>query len=150
MDQVRKQIDWTKIRSFLPHEFDDPGYPGSWIYLDPGTVYELDRLRQKTGWKIVTHNKYGLRGCVCVDPDGHSPESLHYVANGCSAVDWHFVTDVDPRTQAREVLKSGFTGIGIYYDWHWIGKLPVGFHTDMRLRPQVWQRDNGKYLYLLK
>ena len=148
----RKQVDWEKIESFVPEEFDDPGYPGSWIYLNPSTIYELDRLRQRTGWKIITHNKLGLRGCVCVDPTGHSPNSLHYVKRGhfCSAVDWHFVTDVDPRIQAREVMKSGFNGIGIYYDWHWHGPLAVGFHTDMRPRPQIWVRENGEYFYLLK
>ncbi|MFH2064969.1 MAG: hypothetical protein ABIK15_07220 [Pseudomonadota bacterium] len=152
MDQSRKQVDWEKIKSFRPAEFDDPGYPGSWIYLNPDTIYELDRLRQKTGWKIITHNKCGLKGCVCVDPVGHSKDSLHYVRMGklCSAVDWHFETDVDPRQQAREVLKSGFTGVGVYYDWRWIKPLSVAFHTDMRPRPQVWVREDGEYFYLLK
>jgi hypothetical protein len=75
---------------------------------------------------------------------------LHYAPH-CSAVDFHFKTSVDQRAQAVKVLRSGFNGIGIYYDWHWNGQLlPVGFHVDNRKRPQVWHRKNGNYFYLLQ
>ena len=153
MEILDRQVDWSKVAFFKPEEFADPDFPGSWIYMAPETVYSLEDLRRATGWPIKTHNKYGVRGCVCVDPSGHSLGSRHYIdhPDGCSAVDWHFVTDADPRVQALRVLQSGFSGIGIYYDWLWGGKpLSVGFHTDHRKRPQVWKRENGRYIYLLK
>lgn len=142
-------IDWERIEHFSPEEFDDPDYPGSWKHMNPQTILDLNEIREKTGWRIVTHNKFGLHGCVCVESSGHSDKSRHYVENECDAVDWHFDNNVDPRLQAMIVLKSKFTGIGIYYDWQWAGSpLAIGFHTDRRRNPQVWKRENGKYLYL--
>jgi len=146
-------MDWSVIRHFTPAEFDDPEVPGSHEHMDPATILLLDMLRHKTGWPIVTHNKFGLRGCVCVRPAGHAMQSLHYVENGASAVDFHFIApNVDPRAQAMAVLQSGFPGVGIYYDWHWSGlALPVAFHADNRRRPQVWQHTAaGRYVYLLR
>jgi hypothetical protein len=145
-------LDWSEIRHFTPDEFDDPGYSGSWKHMDALTVLGLEQLRELTGWKIITHNKFGLRGCVCVEPTGHSDGSRHYVVSDCcDAVDWHFETDVSPRVQTMVVLRSGFTGIGVYYDWRWRKKLlPVGYHVDRRQAPQVWKREKGKYVYLLK
>ena len=154
-----ESVDWSRIEHFEPAEFDDPKEPGSWRYMSALTILELNKIREKANVPIVTHNKFDIRGCVCVEPTGHSDDSLHYAKNGCSAVDWHFDTDADPRDQARLVLKSEFTGIGIYYDWKWVDgdgkriKLSVGFHTDMRRmpkKPQIWRRVNGKYFYLLK
>lgn len=153
LELLERQVDWSKIEHFKPEDFADPEYPGSWIYMAPETVYRLDRLRKETGWPIVPHNRYGIRGCVCVDAHGHSDKSYHYVDHpeGCSAVDWHFACKADARDQAFAVLTSGFRGLGIYYDWHWGGVLlAVGFHTDGRLRPQVWKREKGEYFYLLK
>jgi len=146
-------MDWKSIEHFTPEEFDDPHVPGSHTHMSHATIASLENLRDWTGWPIITHNKFGLRGCVCVDPDGHSKNSYHYIEHqeGCSAVDWHFVCNAEPREQALMVLQAGFTGIGIYYDWRWGGKpLSIGFHTDMRVRPQAWKRENGKYIYLLK
>jgi hypothetical protein len=149
-------VDWDRIEHFDPEEFDDPDHPGSWIHMNPLSIIKLNRLRHKTGWPIITHNKFGLHGCVCVEPEGHSEKSRHYVENKCDAVDWHFDTDADPRVQAMMVWRSEFTGIGIYYDQKWPNKegkseaLPVAFHTDLRKRPQVWKRENGEYIYLLK
>ena len=152
---------WAKIAHFAPIEFDDPEVPGSHEYMYEGTITLIDRLRKLTGWPILTHNKHGLRGCVCIRHAGHSDNSLHHYdhPDGCSAVDWHFVTDASPRDQAMAVLRSGFTGIGIYYDWRWPSRdrdgrlvsatLPVGFHTDLRPRPQIWTRKGGEYIYWL-
>ncbi len=149
-DPTSEQMDWSRIRHFTPDEFDDPNYPGSHQMMDPLTIIRLDQLRHQTGWKIITHNKFGLRSCVCVDKDGHASSSLHYPPH-CSAVDFHFDTGIDPRAQVMKVLRSGFTGIGIYYDWHWDNlALPVGFHVDGRSRPQIWKRLNGKYIYFLE
>jgi len=148
-----KRIDWTEIEYFEPEEFDDPDVPESWTFMDPTSIDLLNDLRRATGWPIFTHNEFGVRGCVCVKADGHSANSRHYAMHpdGCSAIDWHFDTDADPRAQALAVLQSGFTGIGVYYDWRWAGKpLVIGFHTDRRERPQIWKRENGSYTYLLK
>ena len=148
-----ESLDWKSIKNFSPDEFDDPEEPGSWRHMDPMSIIELNNLRKRAMVPIITHNKFGLRGCVCVRPDGHSEDSRHYVDNECDAIDWHFDTDADPRSQVMFVLKkSGFTGIGIYYDWKWKDGEPlsVGFHTDRRKRQQIWRRENGKYIYLLK
>lgn len=147
-------IQWQMIEYFKPEEFDDPDFPGSWKVMKPETVYTLSRLRKTSGWPIVTHNKFGLHGCVCVKSSGHSDNSFHYMkhSEGCSAVDFHFETDVDARKQIMEVLGSGFTGIGIYQNqWLWNNRiLNVGFHVDFRMRPQVWKKEGGEYIYLMK
>lgn len=146
-------MDWGQIKHFKSEEFDDPNEPGSWKFMSEKTILNLEWLRRDTGWPIITHNKFGLRGTVCVLPEGHSDNSLHYAdcPEGCSAMDWHFQTDADPREQASWVLRSRFRGIGVYSDWEWDGRvLPIGFHTDMRRRYQVWKRVNGEYIYLLK
>lgn len=145
--------DFADIDHFSPEEFDDPEVPGSWVHMSVETVRALDRLRDATGWPIVTHNKFGVRGCVCVRPEGHSPNSRHYAFHpeGCSAVDFHFDTDADPRDQAYMVITSGFSGVGFYYHWKWNGQpLKVGFHVDLRLRPQYWKKEKGQYIYLLQ
>ena len=145
---------WQLIEHFVPKEFDDPEVVNSWQYMDYKSIFLLEWLRKNTGWAIIPHNKFGLRGCVCVRPEGHSDGSFHYITNpeGCSAVDFHFVTDADPREQARVVLQSGFTGIGIYQsEWKWNNRLlPIGFHGDRRKRCQVWKREKGVYTVLLK
>lgn len=151
-EYIRCSVDWDKIDHFEPDEFDDPTEPGSWKHMDPMTVLELNSLRKRAGIKIVTHNKFGLRGCVCMLPEGHSDGSRHYVQNACDAVDFHFETDADPRDQVFFILhKTGFTGIGIYYDWMWEGEpLAIGFHVDRRKHKQIWRRDKNEYFYLLK
>ena len=149
-DPSQENMDWSRINHFDPEEFDDPDHPGSHAMMDPLTIIRLDQMRENTGWPIITHNKFGLRGCVCIEHTGHSAASLHYAPN-CSAVDFHFKTQTDARTQAVKVLHSGFNGIGIYYDWHWDNKkLAIGFHVDGRSRPQIWKREKGQYTYLFK
>lgn len=162
--KLAKNLDWTKIQWFEPREFDDPDQSGSWEYMSATTILLLDWLRKNTGWPIITHNRFGIHGCVCMSKDHHSLNSLHNYdcLNGCSAVDWHFRTEATSREQARIVLQSGFTGIGIYQDcWKWMDKkgksytLPMGFHCDLRKRFQVWKYVPGakkkeRYDYLLK
>lgn len=146
-------IDWSRINNFTPEEFDDPAHPGSWEHMLPETVYLLDVIRDMTDWPIITHNKYGIRGCVCVDPTGHSSRSRHYANHpeGCSAVDFHFDVEAPSRDQAMIVLQSGFKGVGVYYDWMWDNEaLSIGFHVDFRDRPQIWRREDGVYIYLLE
>ena len=144
-------INWKRVRHFTPEEFNDPNYPDSGKNIDGTLLYRVDELRHETGWPILTHWKVG--GCIDVDgSQGHSKNSYHLIANGAKACDFHFITEVDSRLQYREVEKMGFPGLGIYYDWHWNGKLlRIGFHVDMRpkSRLQRWTRRNGEYFYLL-
>lgn len=144
------RVDWSLVNHFEQWEFDDPGFPGSGELIYPPTVYVMDKIREDTGWPIITHNKFGLRGCVCINRVGHTSKSAHFVPEA-SAADWHFETDASPREQAKIVLNAGFNGVGIYYDWKWDGKiLSIGFHTDFGDRIQLWKRWAGKYYYFLQ
>jgi len=150
---------WDRIRHFKPEEFDDPDQPGSYRWMDKKTILLLDWLRKNTGWPVVTHNKFGVHGCVCMTKGHHSPNSFHNYDNphGCSAVDAHFVTNASVREQAQALVQSGFQGIGIYQDcWRWVDKngeaytLPFAWHVDRREHFQIWKYEKGDYIYLLK
>ncbi|MBW1739411.1 MAG: hypothetical protein JRJ69_18295 [Deltaproteobacteria bacterium] len=140
-------VNWKHVRYFRPYEFDDPDFPGSGEQIDGTLLFALDRLRHQTGWPIRIHREAG-GGVDVGGTHGHSPASYHLLAMGARAADWHFETDAPVRIQIREVLRFGFGGTGIYFDWG----IPVGFHTDTRphARYQVWTRRNGKYLYLVR
>ena len=145
-------IDWANIRYFHPHEFDDPLYPGSGKSIDGELVTLLDNVRIQTGWPIIIHAKVG--GAVDVSgKHGHSSNSFHLQWNGCLAADFHFLTNAPPRAQYAWIEKQEFTGIGVYYCWHWNGKLlPIAFHVDKRPvdRIQRWVcRERGEYNFLL-
>lgn len=145
-------INWDKFKYFERYEFDDPDVPRSGNSINEQTIILLHKIRVDYGMPIITHNKYGLRGCVCIKEKGHSSVSEHYISNGATAVDFHFKTNMGDREQVKIVLEAGFRGVGIYYDWSWprIGKLSVGFHVDLRKsRYTIWKRGNGKYTYFL-
>lgn len=157
--KTRPGLDWSRIKYFVPGEFDDPNWLGSHIYMDQKTILLLDKLRADMNCPIITHNKYGVHGCVCMTKGHHSQNSFHNYdnPNGCSAVDFHFQTNASRREQAREVLKAGFGSIGIYQDvWKWVDRkgklyiLPLGFHVDCRAHYQVWKFEKGEYIYLLR
>ena len=138
---------WDKIKYFKKEEFDDPLFPGSGENINFLTVKFLDKLRENTGWPIVVHCWVG--GAVDMHGNhGHSSNSFHLYKNGCKAVDFHFRTNASIQRQIKEVLKSDFTGIGVYYDWG----VPVGFHVDTRpvSRYQIWKRDKDRYIYLVQ
>jgi hypothetical protein len=144
-------ISWKHVKYFESYEFDDPDHPGSGELIDGILLFMLDRLREDSGWPIVTHWKVG--GCVDVNgTHGHSKNSLHLKKNGCLAVDFHFDCRAGLREQYYQVSKAGFPGIGVYTDWYWDGKpLVVGFHVDRRpvYSTQRWKRQAGKYIYFL-
>jgi len=145
-------IEWKHVRHFQRWEFDDPNYPESGNLIDPTLLFMLDKLRHETDWPLVPHGAVG--GCVDVDGShGHAQHSYHLAINGAQACDFHFSTSEDPRKQYVQVARMGFSGIGVYYDWHWAGKLlQIGFHVDLRpmAQAQRWKRVNGRYFYLLK
>lgn len=149
--KVLAMVNWDRVKYFKPEEFDDPDFPGSGTEIDPVTLLELCTLRRRTGWPIITHAKVG--GCVDVEgTHGHAKHSYHRLDRGAKAVDFHFRTTADSRIQFHAVAMSRFTGIGIYYDWHWDNmKLPIGFHVDTRgaERTQIWKRTKREYFYLL-
>jgi hypothetical protein len=151
-------MDWSNIRHFQQKEFDDPLYPGSGEGIDSALVYKMDTMRGRAEEedpqvKCIIHGKVG--GAVDVaGKHGHALNSFHLKWNGAKAVDFHFKTHIDPRLQYfLWVEPMKFPAIGIYYCWHWNGKLlPVGFHIDLRPthRVQRWTcREKGKYEYLL-
>lgn len=145
-------INWKYVKYFQCHEFEDPNYPGSGAMICPQLLVLLIRLRLDTinldephGWPMVIHNEVG--GAVDVDGSwGHANNSYHLKNKGFKAVDFHFKTDNSLREQFHKVVRTGFTGIGIYYDWK-----SMGFHVDIRPKAmtQVWKRSNGKYEYFL-
>ena len=146
-------ISWKHVKHFKPIEFSDPDVPDSGMLIDGTTLFILEDLRSRVGWPIITHWKVG--GCNDIyGTHGHSNNSYHLEKNGCKAVDFHFATNVPARIQIHKVLTSNFTGIGIYQNiWKWNSRvLSVGFHVDTRPveQTQVWKRENGKYIYLIR
>ena len=147
-------LDWSTIEYFKSEEFDDPLHPGSGEAIDPELVHKLDILRGRIKKPIIIHGMVG--GAVDVAGNhGHSKNSYHLAANGCKAADFHFKTYHNPRQQYLWVESMQFNGVGVYYCWHWDGKLlPIGFHVDVAddayKRPQRWVcREKGNYVYLL-
>ena len=147
-------INWKFVKNFEPYEFDDPLVPQSGNQIDGKLLLKLQKLRDLTGLPIRTHWEVG--GCVDVSGrHNHAKTSYHLGLMGCRACDFHFEDPEgknDPRKLYRMVEEIGWGGLGVYYDWHWAGKLlPIGFHVDIRPvnRTQRWTRRNGIYQYLL-
>jgi len=145
-------IEWNKIPEFAREEFDDPNHPGSGDLIDPVLFSKILTMRRYTGWPTVIHGIVG--GAVDVDGrHGHAKSSLHLKKMGCKAADFHFNTEAPTREQYNIVRQFGFSGVGIYYDWHWFGEqLRIGFHVDDRPRDRIqrWTRRDGEYFYLLR
>jgi len=135
-------IVWKHVKYFKQSEFDDPLVYGSGEEINPEFLVLIVRLRKDTEWPMIIHSAVDMKGT-----QGHSANSMHLAKNGCKAVDFHFKTEASQREQFFYVMKGGFSGIGIYYDWY-----RFGFHIDTRNRDrtQIWTRENGKYIYLLK
>jgi len=143
---------WYFVREyFSPDEFDDPNFPGSGREIDEDLLYKLFRLRDFTGWPIIIHKWSG--GAVDVEGKwGHAANSYHLLKNGAKAVDFHFSTNAPVNVQIQEVLKIGFGGVGLYFDWEYKGKpLPIGFHVDTRPSRHfvIWKRINKRYIYVI-
>ena len=147
-------INWLSIKKYFSiNDFSDPKHHNSGNLIDEKLVSMLIDLEVVSNLKIIPHGSIG--GAVDVDGSyGHSKNSYHLYVNGCKAVDFHFDhADLNIREQFNTILKIGFTGIGIYYDWVWNNEpLKVGFHVDLRPKrfTQVWKRENGRYNHFLK
>ena len=145
-------INWARVQYFKCEEFDDPNHPGSGENISGILLDMLIRMRLATisvnepkGWPVIVHASVG--GAVDVDGAwGHEDRSYHLVKNGCGAADFHFITEASLREQFYLVTKTGFGGMGIYYDWN-----NPGFHVDIRPKKETqrWKRENGQYTYLL-
>jgi len=136
-------INWKAIRYFKSSEFDDPSHPGSGDSIDGVLLVLLCRLRADTGWPMIITSAVDIDGS-----HGHAEKSLHRLDQGCKAVDFFFKTILSTREQVYAVMRVGFGGLGIYYDWG----IPIGFHVDIRPKEwtQLWRREDGKYVYLLR
>ena len=151
MDNVANKTIWDNIKYFNPEEFADPNYPGSGKLIHLPLVIKLDHLRTVIKRPCITHWKVG--GCVDVKGEhGHAEQSFHRLDMGAMACDFHFDCNILPREQYYYVEREGFGGIGVYYDWHWDGKLlSIGFHVDMRQLASIqrWVHRDDEYFYLL-
>lgn len=150
---TKNNYNWDLLPNFECWEFDDPKYKGSGDCINIEALLNIVQLRLVAGCPIITHGPVG--GCVDVHGlYGHAPNSFHLLAQGCSAVDFHFDTETLTERQQWNLVKgSGFRGIGVYYGWEWEGELlKIGFHGDMRPSKlsQTWKRENGKYTYFLR
>lgn len=143
----KREMNWNRVTYFKREEFQDPDHgPESGDLIDGRLVFMLDRLRDETGWPVITN--WAVGGAVDVNgTHGHAKGSYHLAKKGCKAVDFHFRTDAPLRYQYYLVSKAEFVGIGIYPDW----EPCVGFHVDLRPMEltQRWIRRNGEYFYLL-
>jgi len=144
-------ITWDNIHHFVEKEFEDSYYKGSGKHINMTMVLNLDYV-----WERV-YTMSGKKPVIIITQavdvfgeHGHSGNSFHLKINGCKAIDFFILTDLDSREQYKIVEKQGFNGLGVYYDWKYKGKiLPIGFHVDSRKKIQRWTRRNGQYFYLL-
>jgi len=139
-------VNFDHVPHFTEPEFDDPNFPGSGRNINGELLHQFVKMRIETGWPIIPHGSVG--GVVDMEGrHGHAENSLHLARNGCSAIDFHFVTDKSLREQYNWVCRYGFSGIGIYPQWR-----NPGFHVDWRPvhMTQHWTRIDGQYFYLLK
>lgn len=146
-------IDWSQYsRYFKEEDFADPKVKNSGSMIDFNLFRLMIDLKIRSGEEVKTHSSIG--GCVDVNGDyGHSKESFHLMKMGCKAVDFHFECNLNIREQVHKVVVIGFTGVGIYYNKEFNGRiLPVSFHVDNRptKKMQIWKKTNGRYIYLLK
>lgn len=110
-------LDWQEIKHFKPDE-----RWGEWKKVDLALVCYLDSYRELVNTPIYIS---------CATQGKHSPNSYHYQGK---AVDILFpnkvLADLPYLVSAAEQI--GFTGIGIYNNWHLHEVLTPGMHLDIR------------------
>lgn len=147
-------INWDSIRRYFTIEdFSDPLFINSGAAIDEKLLSKLIELKMAVNASLVLHNKIG----GCIDMKGnynHAKNSYHLFNNGCRAVDFHFDTiELNAREQFYEIVKHGFTGVGVYYGKIWENQLlKCSFHVDIRPKKymQIWKKENERYVYFLK
>lgn len=87
-------------------------------------IKKLDQLREMANSPIFVSSSNSQKKGV------HVTKSQHYLGN---AVDIIFTKWSGTVQELIDLIdKIGFTGIGIYPEWHYNGKTVVGFHLDVR------------------
>ena len=139
-------ISWNRIEYFTRDEFQDPLFgPDTGDLIDGALLLMVVRLRIDTGWPMAIHWQVG--GAVDVEGSyGHAKQSYHLKAQGCKAIDFHFMTAAPINRQFWAIAHAGFTGIGYYPQW-----VHPGWHIDIRPREKalLWKLENGRYEYFL-
>lgn len=146
-------LDFSTLRYFAAHEFPSDVLP----FMDARLIKKLDEFRAALGYSLVPSP---LRaGWV---REGGSTGSQHYIgpvqrnSDGTlqsrrlsTAADLFPAPSCDIRHALMTALRMGFGGIGIYLDTHGpTGRPQPMIHVDIRGgTPQLWLRDDGKYLY---
>lgn len=121
---MAKAETWEKARYFRPDHTTDKWGDADEICDD--LILRLDDFREFVGCKVFV--------TAGVKQAGHKKASYHYKENGACAVD---IMLPDFKGTGLDLLlaaeRFGFTGIGYYPDWRWLGKKIGGLHLDMRM-----------------
>lgn len=134
------KICWDEINHFSENEFP-AGVP---VKMAPAFLYRLDEFREKLGRRVFPSPLVG--GWIRTDG---SKTSRHYIGeNGDERLSdaGDVFPDCDIWYALIIAIQCGFTGIGIYFDTNYGGKLKPMMHLDTRPGDLViWIRDEGKY-----
>lgn len=132
------RADWASIKWFTPHE--NWGNAG---LMQAVLVSELDLFREFLDTAIVV---------TCGTQGQHTDGSLHYVGRAVDII----VPDPGSRTLMdlwTDASRFGFTGIGLYRDWCYNGKVTGGLHLERahvlgKRKYWVCVKENGTQVYL--
>lgn len=146
-------LDFSTLNYFKAHEFPSDVLS----YMDSRLIKKLDEYRKALGHSLTPSP---LRaGWV---REGGSTGSQHYIgpvqrnSDGTlesrrlsGAGDLFPARSCDLRHAFMTALRLGFGGIGVYLDTRGpMGTQQYMIHLDIREgTPQVWMRDDGKYIY---
>ncbi len=110
-------------------------------YMEPAFLYRLDAFRTALGCPI--HPSPKIEGWV---RETGNPRSRHFVGSGRQSDAGDVFCDADPFYCMATAIRSGFTGIGLYFDTHYNGQERPMLHLDTRPGGLVmWVRRAGEY-----
>jgi len=140
MDKKHHRFWNDTIRHFDYTEFSAPEDPESGLLMNHFLIMALDDFRERLGYGVHINPNGGF------SLKGHSDGSFHYQGE---AADFHVdpACPLSPRQVMRELLALGkFGGVGFYPEW----KPVPGFHSDVRLRFQLWVKRGGEYIFIFQ